>query len=457
MPVETIVPNPSELVVQPPVGSTGAGFSDYTLYMSSVADDLPAWGSSVAARDRAMRTFWPTEPVLAGAMFSTVSKYAAFGWQLKGPSRLVRHYERMLHGAQEGRGWNNYITRLLIDLFSCDNGSFTEIQRTHDSPTAPVTGLVCLDSNRCRRTGRLDEPVIYYDRLGVAHKLKWYHVMDHTEMPTPIEEYYGLQYCVVTRLLRAAQIMKDISVYQREKISGRFTKSVWLVSGVQSKRIEDAMRTNQTQADSQGLSRFITPVILGSLDPTAKVDATKLDLASLPDGFNAEEHMRWYVNQLALAFGGDYMDYAPLPGGGIGSAGNASVISLKSRGKGPRLFMEMLEAQFNFHGIFPTNVTFIYGDQDASEDLDKTKLGNMRAENRAIRIKSGEISPLVARKLAVETGDLPEEFLAELEAWDVEQEAKAQKILETENADPASTGVAEPQQQEDNGAANHVV
>lgn len=470
MTIETIEPRLNGTVVREPPGSAlsggigGFGFGDTVLYYASVADSIPAWGGSPGARDRELRNFWHTEPVLASAMFTTVSKYAAFGWQLKGKGRdaprTVKIYEKILHGAEFGQGWLPFITKVLIDLFTQDNGAFIEIVRTADDPIAPVVGINHLDSNRCVRTGKAQEPVIYWDLFGVPHVMKWYQIIPLAEFPSPVENMRGMQYCTVTRMLRAAQVMKDISVYKREKISGRFTKTIYLASGVQTKTINDAMASHQINADAQNLSRYIQPLILAALDPTARVSVEKIDLASLPDGFSEEESMRWYINQLALAFGADYQEYAPMPGGGLGSSRQSETLHLKTKGKGPRLFMNLIEHQFNRHGVLPNNIEFSFGDQDLSDDLDKTKLRIMRAEERAMRIKSGEISPEVAREIAVEFGDLDEKYLSELASYVTPEEAQIQAQqdaakLAAANGGPAGNGGAGGGGKNGAGVSNH--
>lgn len=429
--IETIEPSINDSVVRnQPDGLSFAG--DYVLYMARKADEFMPWGAMPAQRDAQLRAFWHTEPILASAIFSTISRYAAFGWQLDGPKRLSKIYTKLLHSSEFGQGWMPFIIKVLVDLFTQDNGAFIEIVRTDDSPTAPVLGLNHLDSAHCVRTGRVEDPVIYIDSAGIQHKMKWYQIIPLSEFPSPVENMRGMQYCVVTRLLRAAQIMRDISVYKQEKISGRFTGNVWLVGGVQTKTVRDAIKQHELEADNRGLIRYIQPAIIGSLDPTATVSAEKLELASLPEGYDEEKSFRWYVNQLALAFGGDYQDYAPLPGGNLGTAQQSEVLHLKARAKGPRLFMSILEHHFNYHGIMPNTLTFAFGDQDVSEDTEKTKLKLLRAEERAMRIKSGEISPEVARQLAVESGDLDPSYIAMLEQFDQEEDQREEEQFQQE-------------------------
>jgi hypothetical protein len=414
----------NSVVKEPPKGLMPG--NDLIISIASVADDIQPWGTRPAFRDRQLRSFWHTEPILASAIYSTASRYAAFGWHLEGPDRMVNIITRLLHSVEFGKGWITLISKVLIDLFTQDNGAFVEVIRTDNTPTSPVVSLNHLDANKCVRTGRREEPVIYYDRLMVPHEMKWYQILDFTEFPSPIESMNGMQYCAVTRLLRAAQILRDISIYKREKISGRFTRAVHLVSGVAQKSITDVLDAQQLNATNEALVRYIQPAIIASLDPTATVAVATLNLASLPDGFDEEIAMRWYINQLALAFGSDYQDFAPLPGGNLGTAQQSQTLHLKSRVRGSLLFMRMVEQAFNYQGIMPPTVKFEFGDQDFTENIEDARVKQMRALERKLRLESGEISPQVARLLAVQTGDLDDDMIAELDAWDKEQEAKAE-------------------------------
>lgn len=417
----------NSVIKEPPAGLMPG--SDLIVYMASVADDISPWGNRPALRDRQLREFWPTEPILASAIYSTASRYAAFGWHLDGPDRMVNIVTKILNNVEFGQGWIQLMMKVLIDLFTQDNGAFIEVIRQSDSPTSPVIGLSHLDANKCTRTGRRLEPVVYYDREGQPHIMKWYQVIPLTEFPSPIEKMYGMQYCAVTRMLRAAQILRDISIYKREKISGRFVRALHLVSGVQKKTIDDALKSRSALDDNAGFTRYVQPLIIASLDPTATVNVATLELASLPDGFDEESNMKWYINQLALAFGSDYQDFAPLPGGNLGTAQQSQTLHLKSRGRASLLFMTMIEQAFNFHGIMPPTVKFEFGDQDLDEDISNARVRQMRAQERKLRIESGELSPEVARLLAVETGDLDDDYIPMLEKFDNEKEAKRQEVL----------------------------
>lgn len=418
--------SPGSVVAQPNgisnlggVGPLGFEIPQLTGYsivaqFADAADTIPAWGLLPGNRDRALRAFWPNEPFFSSSLYGTVARYAAFGWSLKGGPRTISAVQDILHGAEHGKGWIPFISKVLIDLYTQDNGAFIEVVRRDRSPTSPVVEVNHLDSGRCVRTGKWDNPVVYYDIEGAGHLMPYYNVVDLAEFPSPNENMRGVQYCALTRCLRAAQIMREIQIYQREKVSGRFTKAIHLVSGIPTRMIDDAVKQHQEAADSSGLIRYIQPVVIGSLDPTAHVSAATLDLASLPDNFDQEVFMHWYVTQLALAFGSDYQDFAPLPGrAGSGSApGQTAVVShAKSRGKGPALFMKTLEHAFNWHGVIPKNVTFSFGEQDSGAKYENILLMKEYALALQIMVEAGIITDQVARQMMADEGFLDQAYL----------------------------------------------
>lgn len=416
-------PSTNGSVIAQPINTIGMPL-DFIISVAQVADEFLPWG--VSGRDKQLRQFWPTEQNFAGALFSTIAKYDAFGWELQGPESTVTRVYETLHRANFSKGWDNFLIKFLTDLFTQDNGAFIEFQRYEDDPRSPIYSINHLDSARCFRTGALSAPVKYLDVKGNLHELKWYQVASVEEFPSPIEEKRGMQYCALTRLLKAAQIMRDISTYEWEKISGRFVRALYAVGGIQTKTIDDALRMHNASADAAVLTKYIQPAIVGALDPTARVSVDKIELASMPDHFDKEQWMRWYINNFALAFGGDYQDYAPLPGGNLGTASQSTVLHAKGRGKGPALFMSLMESLFNYHGLVPRNVKMKFVRQDVEQETAEANLRLIRAQTRAARIASLEITPEVARQEALDDGDLRIEYLEMLgeknETGDIRQE-----------------------------------
>jgi SPP1 gp7 family putative phage head morphogenesis protein len=423
--------------VQPRVneGDPGGGVMDsLVIGLATAADEMVPWGRTPALRDRQLRDFWPTEPILASAVYSLAIRNAAFSWSLEGPELTVEAVQDMLVQADLGAGWQSFTSKLSVDVMTQDNGGFIETIRERDAPDAPVLGIAHLDSSRCTRTGNAEIPVIYQDLRGAYHQLKRHQVVTVAELPSPVESMRGMQLCAVSRVLRAAQYLRDIGVYQREKVGGNNPNAIHLVSGVPSQQITDSMQTHKDNQAAKGMQRFIIPLVLGSIDPSATVSVATIDLKTLPDGFDLDDSMRWYINQLALGFGVDYQDFAPLPGRGIGSSTEALVLHMKSRGKGPGFWMKMLEYTFNFHGLIPQNVTFSYDEQDVEADLEEAELKKIQADTIEALIMSGTLDPQAGRQLLLDSGSISEETFDRLsESGDATPAVTVQDVEPAEN------------------------
>lgn len=390
----------------------------FVLSLASYGDGMPEWGSNPTYRDYVLRKFWPTEPWLSATISSLAARNAAFSWTLEGPPRTCARIQETLHLSEMGAGWIPLIQKVSEDLLTQDNGAFIEIIRDGEGPNGALLGLSQLDAGQCVRTGNIEYPVLYTDREGARHKMKWHQVLSLTDFPSPIESMNGMQMCAVSRILRSAQILRDTAIYQQEKVGGRNPGKLYVVSGVSTQVLEDALTVAANNADNKGLTRYQTPAILGTLDPTATVSVAEIALKNLPDGFDVEKDMKWYIALLALAFGCEYQDLAPLPGGGLGTSQQSTILHLKARGKGPELFQKLMEHSFNFQ-ILPQNVTFKFDEKDYEAQRIEAEVKRQRAETRKLDIESGAITPQVARQMMQDDGDLSDEYLQMLEGEDV--------------------------------------
>lgn len=410
----------------------------FVLNLASVSESFSPWGKNPKVRDRQLREFWPTEPILASALYSVCIRNSNFSWTLEGGAKTVEIVQEIMQNSDFGKGWQHFMTKVCIDLFTQDNGAFIEVIRAEDSPDSPVVGFAHLDSFRCTRTGNPDFPVIYMDRKTIRHRLAWYQVEALAEFPSPVETMFNMQMCAVSRILRAAQYLKDIGIFNREKVAGDNPNAIFLVGGVASETVEDAMAQHKAKQAERGMTRFIIPLIVGSLDPTATISSQKIDLKSLPDQFNLEDAMRWYINQLALGFGGEYQDFAPLPGRGIGSSTQSLVLHMKSRGRGPAMFMKMMEYLFNFHGLLPSNVLFKYDEQDVEADLEQAELEETTAKTLNLHVLNGTHTPATARQVLLDKGMMSEEVFEALQ--EVEDLTPDVVVPDNEPADDQPSG-----------------
>lgn len=438
-------------------------FGTFTWNIASAADAITPWGRAVMQRDRELRDFWPTESYLAGAVVSISFRNATLDWEIRGPERVSQAVTDMLNSAIAGEsfGWVNFMKKFSQDLFSQDNGAFVEIIRDPVSDAgsrfkgenAPVLGIAHLDSNQCTRTGDPEYPVLYTDRDGNVHKMAWYQVIPFSDYPSSIERMNGVGYCAVSRSLRVSQIMRSIMLFKDEKISGRQYKQIHFVSGVSRQDIKDEMTRGQEEANNQGFIRFIAPAILASLDPEKPVSTATIDLANLPDGFDFDQEMRWYISALALDFGVDYQEFAPLPGGNIGSSQQSMILHRKSSGKGPAVMMRTITEGFKNYGVLPRVCSMRFNDKDEQEELERQEVRTKASEEMAIAINSGAISPESAAKSMVRRGIWEQEDIDGLEEfWKLGLEVKKQPV-----GDRGGNTIREDAGRQDTGKPNLTV
>ena len=389
------------------------------LSFASTNDIIEPFFGNAKRRDLQLRQFVLTEPYLSSAIFSISATRAALSYVLDGTPRSVQATQDLLQSAEFGKGWATFLQMVLYDLLTTDSGAFIEIirdkPRAGRSPhTAPVIGINHLDSLRCILTGNPLQPVIYNDEDNKLHKLQWYDVIHLTEQPHPAREANGRQISFVSRVLKASQLLRDIEQYEGERVGGRFAKEIHLVSGVAQREIENLQKKGQIDADNKGLTRFMPSLILASLDPNASVDHVQIPLASLPENFNKDETLKNYITLLAMAAGVDQQELAPLSTGNLGTSAQSSTLHQKSKVKGIQLFIKLLEQAFQNKGVIPKNVQFTFLQKDIQEELDLAKAAQTRADTRATRIESGEITIDIARQIAADDGDLKQAYLIEL-------------------------------------------
>lgn len=396
--------------------SAYGGPGSLILMLAQEADEIPAWGTHILERDRKLREFWPTENYFASALSSIAKKYSSFKFALDGPARMTNIERRLMHNWEHGKGIKSLLSKIIMDKSTQENGAFAEVVRVEDDPRSPVIQLNHLDAGRCRRTGDYDQPVMYWDRVGVPHLLNWYQVLTFEDLESPIEAARGIGHCTLGRVLRECQIARDFGIFTKEKVGGRWTRTIHLVNGVSKDDIRDSMNMSDQEADAQLLMRYKLPVVLTTIDPTTPISHQEIQLASLPENFDEEVHKKWYLTLLAMTFGVDYTEFAPMMSGHLGSGQQSQTMATKARGKGPADFMADIESKFNFHGIMPPNVNFIYDEQDEVEETQQVMLSWRLAQVMSLLVdpKSGEpvLTPEVARQILRDKGFLRPEYLA---------------------------------------------
>ena len=388
------------------------GSAELLWLLGQVADAITPWGTLPKRRDRELREFYPTESQFLSALGVVTVRNMAFSWAVSGDDRTVAQVQDLLLNADQGRGWESLISKTSIDLYTQDSNTCWEIVRAGDAPEAAVVGINHLPAANCWPTGDPMEPILYRDSHNKYHLLKWYQVVPLAELPVPNVNppstgpgMAGLQLCALTRLLRAAQVAKNIAIYKEEKTGGRQTRAIHFVQGFSNKQIEDALDKMKLKADARGLLRYLIPLLIASPDSEVNIDVKTLEFAGLPDGFDAKTEFEQGITLYAMAFLTDPQEFAPLFGGNLGSGQQSQVLHQKSRGKGAGLFMKLITHTLN-ERILPSNVEFAYEEQDLEAEKEQAEVRKIRAETREINARAMGLPPEAVRQEALDDHDI---------------------------------------------------
>ena len=391
-----------------------------TIRLAAFADEFS--GRPWDDRDEMLGNFWPTEPILAGAVYSMVAKVAALDFKLKGLPKTRQRYRNILLAADLGGGWVNFICKIILELLTQDNGAFIELLRPKGAPArSPVRGIAHVDSQRCERTGVLMEPVHYRPEVGIPRRVrgaisrdgmipfKWYEIVTLADLPSPREEHKGRGLCAVNRILRVAQTLRDIGLYKRQKLAGKRPPALIFATGLRRNAIKAAIEEALAEQEAEGRSVYTSPIIMASPDAGQPLNIEMVELGGLPDGYEEDTTLKWYIAQLALGFGVDYTEFAPLPGGNLGSATQTTEMAARARGKGPGVLLQQLEFALNWW-ILPKGLEFQFSSTDPTAEAQRVEMSLQRAKERQIRVSAQEITSDQALQLAIQEGDAPAGF-----------------------------------------------
>jgi hypothetical protein len=97
----------------------------------------------------------------------------------------------------------------------------------------------------------------------------------------------------------------------------------------------------------------------------------------------------------------DYQEFAPLPGGNIGSSQQSMILHRKGSGKGPAVMMRQLSEAFRNYGILPRGTSMRFNDRDEQEALERQEVRTKAMEEMAIAVSRKIITPEAAAKSMV--------------------------------------------------------
>jgi len=404
-----------DYAADPYSGSVGMYFVYPTPYSGPTYAPLPAWWST--QRDFVLRGTVHRESMWAAAIAKAITKTASLGWVINDTAdsqlrttRGQQLYLTALAGMQ--RGWVPFLNVHLRDYLLTDNGAFVEVVRASAASGSRIIGLAHLDSARCTRTADPDVPVLYRDRLGKIHEMRWWQVLSFSDMPDPSETWNGVGLCAASRAFLTIAKLAAIEQYLYEKSSGDGATELTLLRGVSENQLISAVTTADAEQKRKGAVYYKGKILTAFLSDQELQEIT-IPLKSTPDGFDAKQERDNAYMIYANAIGIPVQDIQPLSGQGLGTGTQTLILAEEAEAQGLAAWRQQwLHVQNEV--VLPASTTFSWADKNDTRDQKaKAEVAKLRADTRASQIMSGEITVEQAQQLGVDAGDLPREFIAQ--------------------------------------------
>jgi len=351
----------------------------------------------------------------ANAIFKAVSKMASQSFEVDGdvPTR-VRKAREMLMQFDAERGWVPGLAKHLQAFLLTGNGAALEIVHQTGAPGSKVLGLVHLDTFRVTRTGDPDFPAIYRDAKGREHVMKAHQVMLLSDMPDQSELWYGVGHCAAERAYKAIIRLEAIENYLYEKTTGKRPLAIHIVNGVNEAQLRNAVLLAKQDSSAKGLITYMGAAIVAMVDPTATPSVATIDLASLPDGFEAMDERKnaYLIYANAIGIDPQLLDPDLLASRAMGTGAQSKVIAEKMEGIGLSAWRKQFEHQINEHAL-DEKTTFAFEEVDLDAKRKEAETKAVWATILQTLTVSSVITSTQALQMGVDWEIIPEEFLPE--------------------------------------------
>lgn len=414
----------------------------------TIAGSIP--GDRGLARNKALWQLTLSEPMWFGAVNSVAYYISSARYRLVGPRSLLQDWHQVLADSEFGLGFQALIASTVLGALTSDSGGWIEIVRDPIevktlSPVIRVRGdsgeamwvlkkdpsvivdpgdviskpdgrpmLISVDPKRCIPTDDPRAPLEFHREDGVKILLRDYQTIQIVDLRMPGTMW---SHCAASRALLAISFMAALTNWHVERVTGT-TADTMVLTNVPAGAIEAGLRRAADQVMALGNGLYVPPVFFNPLDPSAAPEGKVIHLRDLPDGFSFSSISQWYITTIAACIGVDYAFLAPLPGSRLGVATEAEVMARVSSHRVFGFILRQLETLITGK-VLPDGIRLEFPPTDFTEMEITARAARIRAEERAVRIKSGEITAEIARQLAADHGDLPTEYLEMLGEEDV--------------------------------------
>ena len=377
----------------------------------------------------------------AAAVARTATKFAAHGYTItdsKDSARKVAASQALLKAANGGEGWVPFALKVVQDLLLPDNGVFIRIRRQGEETTkirvkahaiagaqeqgfseaavtsapsgAKIVGLYHLDSLRCNRTGNLAYPVRYLPVSGVPQILRWDQVLTYADQPSPRAELFGVGRSAADRAYKTIAKLAAMEQLVYENLTGGGANKLVFLQGINDPTLQAILQSGTADAQARGLVYYLG-TILGAIPSDTPISMVEVKLKELLTSFVPKDERDNAYLIYANAIGVPVQDIQPLSGQGLGTGTQTVILQEAGQGIGIAAFIKWWEQTVSDRVLPATTELHFTDENDMRDQKARAEVQKLRADTRKVQIDSGEISPAIARQLAVDSEDLPRDMI----------------------------------------------
>lgn len=384
--------------------------------VTSPAPELPRRSVATWGADQILSATLDLEDMWAGVINQAVTKIAVRGWEISDSddsTRRTRRSQDLIMNFDGPAEYRSGMNKLIQDFLLTRNGCFMEVEREGKNPKSRPRALWHLDSLRCRRTGNLDYPVVYWDSAGRWHAMRAADVIFFADMPSPRATLYGIGRPAAERAFKTIVKLAAVETYFREKITGARALKLVFISGVTKKKLSDVAATADAEMERRGWTVYKGAVMVPSETEEA-ISIAEVDLASVPDGFDVETERKDAYLRYANAIGVPVQDVQPLSGQGLGTGTQTVILDENAEGRGIAYFTKTIEDKINWL-LMPKTTTFMVKSNDIRDRQAEAALNQTRTATLVQAMGTAQAPGFItsdqALNMAVDGGLVPKEFL----------------------------------------------
>jgi hypothetical protein len=233
----------------------------------------------------------------------------------------------------------------------------------------------------------------------------------YADQPSPRAELFGVGECAASRAYHTIAAVAAMRQLMYENLTGGGANKLVFLQGIADPTLQAILKSGQADAQARGLVYYLG-TILGAIPSDTPISSVEIRLKELLTNFDPKQVTDDAYLIYANAIGVPVQSIQPLSGQGLGTGTQTVVLDDAASGQGALpAFLKWWEQTVSDR-VLPKTTELSFNDENDLRDQKlRAEVQKLRADTRAVQIGDGEISPAMARQIAVDSEDLPEEVV----------------------------------------------